>query len=57
MPKGADLPVLTPRQLDAIAMEMMRPHKTLDWRTPAEALIENCKKQGMEIDPTVAPVA
>lgn len=49
MPKGANLPVLTPRRLDAIAMEMMRPHKTLDWRTPAEAHIENCKKQGMEI--------
>jgi len=49
--------VFAERPLDAIAMQMnMRPRETLDWRKPAEALIENCKKQGIQIDPTVALV-
>ena len=55
LPKGADLSVLSQRQLDMIAIEMNnRPRKTLGWRTPAQAFIENCKKQGIEINPAVA---
>lgn len=42
LPKGADLSVLSQRQLDAIAWEMnTRPRKTLNWRSPAEVFFEH----------------
>jgi IS30 family transposase len=41
LPKGADLSFYGPGMLDQIAAELNnRPRKTLDWRTPAEALDE-----------------
>lgn len=42
LPKGADLSVLSQRQLDAISWEMnTRPRKTLSWRSPAEVFFEH----------------
>jgi IS30 family transposase len=40
-PKGTDLARHTPGDLDAVALALnTRPHKTLRWKTPAEALDE-----------------
>lgn len=40
-PKGTDLAIHTPAELEAVAAQMnRRPRKTLGWRTPAEALNE-----------------
>jgi IS30 family transposase len=38
-PKGMDVSTITQRQLDAIALRLnTRPRKTLNWKTPAQAL-------------------
>ena len=45
-PKGTDLRRYSGRALDAVAAALnSRPRKTLDWRTPAEALNEILRRQ------------
>ena len=45
-PKGTDLSRYTARELDAVAAVLnSRPRKTLDWRTPAEALNQILRMQ------------
>jgi transposase, IS30 family len=54
LPKGADLSFYGPGMLDNIAAELNgRPRKTLNWRTPAEALDKLLSKQSQP--PGVAP--
>jgi len=43
-PKGTDLSRYDERELDAVAANLnTRPRKTLEWKTPAEALDERLK--------------
>lgn len=45
-PKGTDLSRYSGRELDAVAAALnSRPRKTLDWRTPAEALSDILKRR------------
>jgi transposase, IS30 family len=56
LPKGADLAFYGPGMLDNIAAELNgRPRKTLNWRTPAEALEKLLSEQSEP--PGVAPTA
>jgi transposase, IS30 family len=56
LPKGTDLTFYGPGMLDNIATELNgRPRKTLNWRTPAEALEKLLSKQSEP--PGVAPTA
>jgi transposase, IS30 family len=56
LPKGSDLSLFGPGMLDNIAAELnARPRKTLNWRTPAEALDTLLSDQSEP--PGVAPTA
>lgn len=50
LPKGTDLSLVTPKQLQAIQNRLnSRPRKILGWKTPAEVLSSHCKRLGVRI--------